>query len=654
MGSSDPLQFRAQRVLKFLPLDSFGRQQLVARLLKRQDFPVIFDKPAVLGDARDTGFQLNMAPARSSNTFFLVCIDPSSTATYLREGRDFILRTGSRDSFIVGVGRTTVVGGSTKSGCVFTGVNANLANTGTTYNIRANGDTTDEPDETVVLTLARVTVTGHSGTDLTLNPNSLEFTATNWNMIQTFTVTAVQDADAADDTVSLTHTASGSATEYDSSITGAVTVTITDDDTADVTISEMAITIAEGDEGTHTVVLATQPASEVEITMTSDTTSAATVSPMILTFTMTNWDTEQTVTGVDDNLISAGNARTATLSHRISSGDGGDYAAGDLSSAAVTVTVTDDDAVAGVTLSEPRITVAEANGVDTYTVVLNTPPSGDVEITASSDLESAATVTPLILTFTTVNWDTAQMVTVTGINDDDGGDREATIGHAITTGDGGNYGAGDLNQDVTVTVTNDDATDTQEMQAAWLPRFGLTAVEHLLGGLDHRLSVADQPGLSGNVSGLSAGRALHGGGNGTGTGYGLGTDGFGQGGGGGDGLGAGSVDRMLNLSRSLSLRDMLRGSRFVHRGGENGVSVWGQASYSRYEDDQDGITVDGEVTTGLLGVDRDNGRTLLGLALSYSDGDGDWSGTSEQGELSSQLTSLLPYIRHNVTQRLQV
>ncbi len=129
-----------------------------------------------------------------------------------------------------------------------------------------------------------VTVTGHAGTDLTLNPNSLEFTATNWNMIQTFTVTAATDADAADDTVSLTHTASGSAADYDGSITGAVTVTIADADTADVTISETAITIAEGDEGTYTVVLATQPASGVEITVTSDTTSAATVSPMILTF----------------------------------------------------------------------------------------------------------------------------------------------------------------------------------------------------------------------------------------------------------------------------------------------------------------------------------------------------------------------------------
>ncbi len=509
-----------------------------------------------------------------------------------------------------------------------------------------------------------VAVTGHSGTDLTLNPDSLEFTATNWNMIQTFTVTADADADATDDTVSLTHTASGT-TEYDGSITGAVTVTVTDNDMAGIPISEPRITVAEANgTDTYTVVLATQPSDNVEIMVTSDTTSAATVTPMTLTFTTVNWNTAQmvTVTGVNDNVVNSSGGRTAMLSHRISNGDSGDYPVGGLSPAAVTVTVTDDDTpvmTAGVTLSETRITVAEARGMDTYTMVLNAQPGGDVELMVTSDLPAAATASPTTLTFTTANWGTAQTVTVTGIDDNvdnPGGGRTATLSHRISNGDSGDYPVGGLSPAaVTVTVTDDDAAPVgteamQEMQAAqeaWLPHFGLTAVEHLLDGLDYRFSVADQAGLSGNVSGLSLGRARHE------TGTDLGTDGFVQGGG-GDDLGAGSIDRMLNLSRSLSLRDMLRGSRFVHRGGENGVSVWGQASYSRYEDGQDGIAVDGDVTTGMLGVDRDNGRTLLGLALSYSDGDGDWSGAAEQGELSSRLTSLLPYIRHNVTERLQL
>ncbi len=112
--------------------------------------------------SQDTRFQINMAPARSSNTFFLVCIDPGSTATYLREGRDFILRTGSRNSFIVGVGSTTQTEGTTTPGCTTVVVGANATSTGTTYNIRTDGDTTDEPDETVVLTLARLTTSTSS------------------------------------------------------------------------------------------------------------------------------------------------------------------------------------------------------------------------------------------------------------------------------------------------------------------------------------------------------------------------------------------------------------------------------------------------------------------------------------------------------------
>ena len=54
-----------------------------------------------------------------------------------------------------------------------------------------------------------VTITGHAGTDLTLDKMSLTFTTSNWAMAQTVTVTAEQDNDAVDDQVTLTHTASG-------------------------------------------------------------------------------------------------------------------------------------------------------------------------------------------------------------------------------------------------------------------------------------------------------------------------------------------------------------------------------------------------------------------------------------------------------------
>ena len=79
-----------------------------------------------------------------------------------------------------------------------------------------------------------IDITGHSGTDLTLAPASamLTFTTSNWSEAQTVTVEADQDDDAVDDTATLVHTASGGG--YDS-VTGDLPVTVTEDDTAQVT-----------------------------------------------------------------------------------------------------------------------------------------------------------------------------------------------------------------------------------------------------------------------------------------------------------------------------------------------------------------------------------------------------------------------------------
>ena len=71
---------------------------------------------------------------------------------------------------------------------------------GSTYTVRLNA----EPSEDVV-----VSITGQSGTDLTVTPTSLTFTTTNWDQAQTVTVTAAADADALNDDVTLTLTPTG-------------------------------------------------------------------------------------------------------------------------------------------------------------------------------------------------------------------------------------------------------------------------------------------------------------------------------------------------------------------------------------------------------------------------------------------------------------
>ena len=88
-----------------------------------------------------------------------------------------------------------------------------------------------------------VTITGHAGTDLTLSGPSLTndvltFTAADWNILQTVTVTAAHDDDIDDDHATLTHTSDGG--EYDA-LTKAVPVTV-DDNTGNLRLVDGAKT----------------------------------------------------------------------------------------------------------------------------------------------------------------------------------------------------------------------------------------------------------------------------------------------------------------------------------------------------------------------------------------------------------------------------
>jgi hypothetical protein len=75
----------------------------------------------------------------------------------------------------------------------------------------------------------------------------------------------------------------------------------------------------------------------------------------------------------------------------------------------------------------PGFTVTPTNGLVTsesgqqaiFTVVLDAPPTNDVNIDVSSSDTTEGTVSPSTLTFTVDNWDVPQTVTVTGVDDPD-------------------------------------------------------------------------------------------------------------------------------------------------------------------------------------------------------------------------------------------
>ena len=135
----------------------------------------------------------------------------------------------------------------------------------------------------------------------------------------------------------------------------------------------------------------------------------------------------------------------------------------------VAITINDND-TAGVTVTQTggNTVVAENGGTDTYTVALDTQPLTNVVITLTSGVPAAAVLSgggqtnqgTLTLTFTPSNWNTAQTVTVRGVNDDvdnQGDRRDVTITQAVTTGDtGGKYTTSTAVANVSVRVNDDD------------------------------------------------------------------------------------------------------------------------------------------------------------------------------------------------------
>src|SRR5206468_3708670 len=88
-----------------------------------------------------------------------------------------------------------------------------------------------------------------------------------------------------------------------------------------------------------------------------------------------------------------------------------------LNPADVSVTNTDND-TAGITVNPTAgLVTTEAGGTATFTVVLNSQPTADVSIVLSSSDTTEGTVLSTSLTFTSANWNVAQTVTVTGVDD---------------------------------------------------------------------------------------------------------------------------------------------------------------------------------------------------------------------------------------------
>ena len=287
-----------------------------------------------------------------------------------------------------------------------------------------------------------------SNSDVTLNKTSLMFAPSTWNQTQTVTVSAAQDQDARDDSASLAHTASSSDASYDGASISDVTVSVTDDDTDGVTITPTGLSLTEGNSGTYSVVLTSEPAADVVVTITHGGDEDISPEVTSLTFAPASWSTPKTVrvsAAEDDDAVDD----SATLAHTASSSD---TTYNDLSISSVAVSVTDNDMV-GVTVSKVSLSLAEG-GSSSYTVVLDSKPSSEVTLTISRSGDGDISPEVTSLTFGPASWNTPKTVRVSAAEDDDAVNDSATLAHSTTSSDTTYDGL--TVSDVAVSVTDDD------------------------------------------------------------------------------------------------------------------------------------------------------------------------------------------------------
>ena len=191
--------------------------------------------------------------------------------------------------------------------------------------------------------------------------------------------------------------------------------------------------------------------------------------------------------------------------------------------------------------------------------------------------------------------------------------------------------------------------NTGPIPKAWLARFGRTVAEQVLGAVESRMRAARQPGIEMTLAGQRAG--------------------------GGQGP-ARASDKTAGLSdwlrvesdpawpdrdspKSLTSRgvtqgELLSGTSFAVTAetGQHGyATLWGRGAVTRFEGREGDLTLDGEVSSAMVGVDWARENWTAGLIVSRSAGDGGYVGHSK-GRVEATLTGLYPWGRLALSERV--
>ena len=324
---------------------------------------------------------------------------------------------------------------------------------------------TSEPTATVT-----VTVTSGSG-DLALSNETfspildewdLTFTPDNWDVPQALSLVAGDDADSVTDTVVLRHAAlGGDYQDFNRDYT--VTITDTDAPTRNIVLSVDRSEVSEGAgaqplrvrarlDGAALTAAATVAVAVGTGTAETSTDFAAAPARFNLTIAPGEFAASRsvTLTPVADALVEGD--ETVTVSGTTTATQEGTTTLLEVTGAQVTIA--DDDARGVTVAADDPLGVDEA-GSATYTVVLDSEPTGEVTVTPEVTGDPDVTVAPAVLIFTASTWHVAQGVTVSAADDDDTVDDTATVTHAVA---GADYGSNRVTAaSVAVSVGDDDA-----------------------------------------------------------------------------------------------------------------------------------------------------------------------------------------------------
>ena len=357
---------------------------------------------------------------------------------------------------------------------------------------------------------------------------------------------------------------------------------------------------------------------------------------------------------------------TVTLEGGRACGTAGAVCTGDGRALSATISTT---VLGPVALSVADARVREASDVTLdFAVTLSRASRAPVAVayaTADGSATAGSDYTATSGTLTFAAGETAKTVSVPVLDDaHDEGEETLTLRLSAATG------AVIADGVATGTIEN-----TDHMPAAWLARFGRTVTDQVLEAVEARLSAPRTAGTRATLAGQAlpswddandnaSQRALdardreamaairdwmaHAGANGEWRAPGEGPEGV--------------------QSRALTGRDFLTGTSFALTGGsaEAGgyAALWGRGAISRFDGREGDLTLDGEVTTALMGADWATERWTAGLAIGHARGTGGYSeggdctaddnGASSgcAGEVEATLTGVWPYAGLTLTERL--